>query len=55
VHSIGFVIGWAGRRLICTFRDAELAALVSDYVSQEFFSKRALNYPGVQLSGHNEG
>jgi hypothetical protein len=37
-----------------TFRDAELAALVSDYVSQEFFSKRALNYPGVQLSGHDD-
>jgi hypothetical protein len=31
-----------------------LAALVSDYVHQEFFSKRALNYPGVQLSGRDE-
>jgi hypothetical protein len=36
-----------------TFPDAELAALVSDYVSQEFFSKRALKCPGVQLFGHD--
>jgi hypothetical protein len=37
-----------------TYPDAELAALVSDYVSQEFFSKRELNYPGVQLSSHDD-
>jgi hypothetical protein len=44
-----------GRRLVDfgTFPDARLAALVSNYVSLEFFSKRALNYPGVQLSGHD--
>jgi hypothetical protein len=37
-----------------TFSDAELAALVLDYVSQEFFLKRALNYPRVQLSGYDD-
>jgi hypothetical protein len=47
---------WVGQRrvLFGTFLGAELAGLVSDYVSQEFLSKPALNYPRVQLSGQDE-
>jgi hypothetical protein len=52
-YRVRFRVGW---HLVDfgTFPDAELAALVSDYVAQERFPKRALNYPGVQLIGHDD-
>jgi hypothetical protein len=37
-----------------TFPDADLTALVSDYVAQELLPKPALNYPGVQLLEYDD-